>query len=581
MPSALSPTVTVPATNSARPSDRRAPRPAGEPAAAGLALSPRATALLGLATALLWGLALPPANLWPLGWLAPAPLCVLARYPRFTSRRGYWYLWLAGCAFWLPMLYWLCLAHFSASFGWVPLCLYLAAYLPAFVAIARLAVHRLRWPLVVAAPVVWTGLNLAQAHILSGFDMASIAHTQYRWLHLLQCVDLAGEYGVVFVMFAMGGALASLLPLAGSSRWNWRPLVPATMLLAAVLVYGEVRLRQASTRPGPTITLIQGNIDTELKFSEGEEQRVYDHYMALTRQAYTERPSTDMIVWPETMFRYPLYEIAPNAQLEPGEGPTLEALQGMAVGQRGGLGQLAQMFNSTLLLGIDTVSFGDRTIRRYNSALLVEREGQLAARYDKTHPVLFGEYIPLVDVFPWIEHLSPMGRGIEHGTQPSVVPLRFARGSDTPQSVGISINICYETVLPHVVRNLARQQVALGPAAGREPEVIVNLTNDGWFWGSHELDLHMICGVFRAVELRKPFLAAANTGFSVWIDGDGEIVRQGPRHDVGWIVADVELDNRSSLYYRTGDWFAGCCLLGCVGILVAAGVKRRFAGAAA
>lgn len=530
---------------------------------------PVRAAALGLLGMLLLGLALPPVNAWPLGWLAPIPWVALVRYRAFANWRGYFGLWLAGAAFWLPMLYWLCLAHWSATFGWIPLCLYLAGYLPAFVAIARVAAHRLNVPLVIAAPMVWTGLNYAQSHILSGFDMASVAHTQFRWLHLLQCCDLVGEYGVVFVMFAVAAGVASRLPLPGAGKFAWWPLAGAGVLLAAVLVYGEVRLRQAAPRPGPTVTLIQGNIDTELKFTEGEEQRVYEHYMALTRQAYTERPNTDLIVWPETMFRYPIYEFTPDAAVTPGEGPSLDVLRSMAQGQRGGLGQLAQMFNTNLLLGIDTVGFGNQVLRRYNSALLIERGGDIRARYDKTHPVLFGEYIPLVDTFPWIEHMSPMGRGIEHGQHPSVVPLKWSQGT-----LGMSINICYETVLPHVVRNLARQRIAEGPAAGQEPELIVNLTNDGWFWGSHELDLHLICGVFRAVELRKPFLAAANTGFSAWIDGDGEIARQGPRHSTGWIVADVQLDSRQSLYYRWGDWFAGGCLIGCLGF-VALGWTRR------
>jgi len=79
-------------------------------------------------------------------------------------------------------------------------------------------------------------------------------------------------------------------------------------------------------------------------------------------------------------------------------------------------------------------------------------------------------------------------------------------------------------VLSHVIRS----QINTLAAEGKEPDVLVNLTNDGWFWGSSELDLHLACGVFRAVECRKPFLIAANTGFSAWIDSDGRIQQQGP-----------------------------------------------------
>ena len=84
-------------------------------------------------------------------------------------------------------------------------------------------------------------------------------------------------------------------------------------------------------------------------------------------------------------------------------------------------------------------------------------------------------------------------------------------------------------------------------AEGREPDVLVNLTNDGWFWGSSELDMHLACGVFRAVECRKPLLIAANTGFSAWIDGDGRIQEQGPRRAAGVIVAEPRLDRPPQL----------------------------------
>jgi apolipoprotein N-acyltransferase len=69
--------------------------------------------------------------------------------------------------------------------------------------------------------------------------------------------------------------------------------------------------------------------------------------------------------------------------------------------------------------------------------------------------------------------------------------------------------------------------------------------------------------VFRAVECRKPLLIAANTGFSAWIDGDGRIREQGPRHAEGVIIAEPRLDGRSSWYLAHGDWFAGVCLAVC------------------
>ncbi len=125
-------------------------------------------------------------------------------------------------------------------------------------------------------------------------------------------------------------------------------------------------------------------------------------------------------------------------------------------------------------------------------------------------------------------------------------------------------NICYETVIPHLIR---RQVLALR-AKGEEPDVLVNLTNDGWFRGSSELDMHLACGVMRAVEMRKPLVIAANTGFSASIDSDGRIEQKAERMKPEVIIADVQLDSRHSFYLEHGDWFSGLCLACCGGLAV-------------
>ncbi|MEK6248975.1 MAG: apolipoprotein N-acyltransferase, partial [Planctomycetales bacterium] len=100
-------------------------------------------------------------------------------------------------------------------------------------------------------------------------------------------------------------------------------------------------------------------------------------------------------------------------------------------------------------------------------------------------------------------------------------------------------------------------------------------TNDGWFWGSSALDMHLICGVFRAVEMRKPLVVAANTGFSASITPDGIIELQGPRRAAHHLVVRPKIDSRGSLYYMVGDWFAGLCATFCLAML-AVGVTGRW-----
>ena len=167
---------------------------------------------------------------------------------------------------------------------------------------------------------------------------------------------------------------------------------------------------------------------------------------------------------------------------------------------------------------------------------------------------MFGEYTPFAEYFPWLYRLTPLTGTLAPGERPESFELRWGGGV-----CRIAPNICYETVLSHVIR----RQVNALTAEGREPDILINLTNDGWFWGSSELDMHLACGVFRAVECRKPLLIAANTGFSAWIDGDGRIQRQGPRRATAVIIAEPRLDGRYSWYLAHGDWFAGVCLAAC------------------
>ena len=222
-----------------------------------------------------------------------------------------------------------------------------------------------------------------------------------------------------------------------------------------------------------------------------------------------------------------------------------------------------------LLLGIDIHEHGSGTVRRYNSALHIDRQARILGRYDKHHRVLFGEYVPLANYVPALYRLTPLTGGIEPGTNDRAFRVGNAR---------LAASICFETVLPHVIRRQVRRLAE----RGEEPDVLVNLTNDGWFWGSSELDMHLVCGVFRAVECRKPLLIAANTGISAWIDADGRLVRRGPHRDQDVIIARPQLDNRQSWYARHGDWAAGTCLSVCV-LLACLGSfdayrKRRPAG---
>ncbi len=521
----------------------------------------RSTFAFAAASAVLIWVALPPCNVWLLAWIGPVGLVLLIRRKGLGGQRPYRALWSAGFLFWLAAMHWLRLPHWATSFGWVALAFYLGFYFPVFVGLGRVAVHRLRIPVILAAPVIWTGLELARAHLLTGIRMASLGHTQYRWIELIQLSDLVGAYGVDFVIILVAACLARMLPCDDQPPAVW-PLAPAVVLLAAAILYGHFRIRRDDSVPGAQpdrirVALIQGSIDTEMKSDPQQQAQVFEHYFSLSQQAIAQYGPVDAIIWPETMFRDTLITYENDAGKPEGfEGSEEEfqrRLQEYAGHSRNMIRITAKTLGVPLILGIDRRHFQADGVQSYNSAIHVAADGEVLGHYDKMHRVLFGEYIPLADSFPWLHNLTPLPGSLDAGRQPTTFRLGQLR---------VAPNICYETVLPHVIR----RQVKSLRDKGTEPDVLVNLTNDGWFWGSSELDMHLICGVFRAVECRKPLLIAANTGFSASIDGDGRILSQGPRRATGTILAEVGRDGRNSFYLWCGDWPSGICLLACLAL---------------
>src|SRR5205085_8708129 len=129
-------------------------------------------------------------------------------------------------------VHWLRLPHWAGYFSWTGLSALMACYIPLFVGLSRVLVHRCRLSVVLAAPIVWTGLELLRAHFPDGFTMASLSQAHYRWPMLLQIADLAGGYGLSFVIVLAAACAARMLPWNGQRAALW-PAVPLILAMAA------------------------------------------------------------------------------------------------------------------------------------------------------------------------------------------------------------------------------------------------------------------------------------------------------------------------------------------------------------
>jgi len=553
--------------------------------------------VFSLLSGLLMWCALPPLNFWPLAWVAPVGLLMLIRLKNLPGRRPYLAIYLAGFLHWMLVMHFLRLPHWTGYFGWLLISIYLGAMFPLLVGLTRVAVHRFRIGPLLAAPVVWVGMELARGYLFTGFSMALLGHTQVAWIELIQIADIFGAYGVSFVVMFAAVCIARMLPCDGQCRQLW-PAIPLVGVLAVVLFYGYQRTRQTlpigAQQRVLKVALIQGNyktiFDNDLERSIQRNKESFADYLRRSLQARNAAPDLDLIVWPESIFT--TFETLPEGQ---GElylqdtivGENVEP-QPRSAWERGDYLQFveyknylfeqharkfAQQLNRprmekpkqqsqiAMLLGAETVHFEDRHAHRYNSAILLNPEGKLTNRYYKMHRVLFGEYIPFGNLFPWVYKLSPMGEGLTAGTEPKAIAVKGFQ---------LSPSICFESTVPHLIR---RQVVQLR-AQGSPPDMLVNITNDGWFHGSNCLDLHLTCNVFRAVENRLPMLVAANTGLSASIDGNGRIDKKGPRQKSAFLISEVQTDGRTSYYQYLGDWPAVFCLAVCF-LLAVMGLRDR------
>lgn len=158
---------------------------------------------------------------------------------------------------------------------------------------------------------------------------------------------------------------------------------------------------------------------------------------------------------------------------------------------------------------------------------------------------MFGEYIPLGEVFPSLYNFLPIS-----ALAPGKRDITFEI-----DGVKFSPNICFESTVPHRVRKM----IAGVGEDQRRPDVMVNLTNDGWFWGSSILDLHLRSNIMRSVELRRPNLIAANTGISAWISATGKLNSFVEKKQAGFVIAKVGRAVEDSFYLLNGDLFAILC----------------------
>lgn len=497
----------------------------------------RSIALMAIGGALYF-LGFPGFDLWPCAFVALVPLVFVLETERESSfRRRGWLAFSYGIVQFFGGYYWL--QPFLEEFSGFPVvitlgialvfCSYLALGTVAFAYVYGRARERDHSPTAITVATI-VAIEAAFPMIFPSYLGNSLHDVPLA----IQIADLGGPLLVSAFVALINGAIAEVV----LARHAGRPLpriVPAVAgaVTLFVLGYGAHRIHEVEARienaPHLEIAMVQVNMGTFQK----REDPLEGHRRHL-QQSYPlqDDDPPDLFVWPESAFTFPVPRDEDVARI---------VTRGIEV---------PVLFGGLDLRGSD----GDRPLV-FNTAFLVDGEGRVAGRYDKTFLVPFGEYIPFGDVFPSLYEASPNSGRFEQGT--SLEPLTLGRAR-------MSVLICYEDLLPEYTRRLV--------AHGRS-NLLVNLTNDSWYGDTHEPWIHLALAQFRAVEHHRALVRSTNSGVSAFIDPLGRVVEHTGVFTREELERSVPLLDRGTAFEVVGAYPAA--ILAWIGMLIMVSRQRR------
>ncbi len=513
---------------------------------------------LSLLSGFLLVLAFPKYDLHMLAWVGLVPL-LIALHGR-SPMVGFFLCLICGVTFCTGIFLWMFevpgyrfLHHFFIGFYLGPL---FGLFGLGFNFIAK------RWGITLAAliaPFLWVSLESIRSNL--GFltlPWALLAHSQYRCLPIIQISSITGAYGISFLIVMVNLALATLIlaffprfvryepvPFFRPSRRTTISIVLGIAALTGIVfVYGHMILRKPVSEETVRISLLQGNINREMKANPKKHASfIMQKYADLTRESAQDQPR--LIVWPEA------------------------ATPGLVLMNNTLLKQLISLVRETgthFLIGSSEYPKFEKNhspgpMGTGNTALFFSPEGKILGQYLKIHLVPFGEYIPLKEIIPWPRFIVPEGKRSFDipGKKFTLFEVDGAR---------FGTIICWEIVFPGLFRQFVRNGASF----------MLNITNEGWF-GDAALYQMLAISVFRAVENRVSVARAANTGISCIIGPYGKIIArvQNNNRDTlveGYITGGIPLARQGTFYTRHGDIFAYISLI-MTGIVIAIAFLKR------
>ncbi len=392
----------------------------------------------------------------------------------------------------------------------------------------------------------WCGLEWLRGVVFTGFPWNSQAVALKNHLMLVQFADTIGMMGYGFVTIFCGViGFATILRFTREIRNQqaMRPHLDFSIGVSVVVIlflygFSKVTEPQPEKTADLNVRLIQMNTANEEKHSPDVKvrQNIIWEYMNLSR-VFLDTGKYDLMIWPETaiptVFSWKSTFEFLNQEILKGE-------------------------DFYLLMGIEDI---DVERRSFNTITLMKEKAENFQMYSKIHLVPFGEFVPgrnwKLPIFKWILG-STISEDFSRGTSYENLILE-----KDGHKIGIMPLICFEDTVASHARKFVRDS----------PQLMINVTNDGWFYDSAASRQHFATALFRCIELRRPMIRAANSGVSGFIDERGSVYDRNSLEKYPRIIQDeatgntfirgsiastlkVDLNPPMTIYARIGDAFS-------------------------
>lgn len=447
-------------------------------------------------------------------WIALIPFLYAVRRAQNLSqavRLGF----IFGLTFFLPGLSWL--THVSA-FGWI----FMALFSSLFLMLAATAFYLGRYIENVFLKILWTAVSWSAVELMRaqipvfGLGWNLLAYSQAGQPVVRMAANTVGAYGLGFVIVFINAALYEGVILFKKSRLRAVAVCLSAVFVSGLLIAHGIyhRAHKGDLQGNLRVALIQSNIAEEIKWVPEAKERILEMHSTLMKLAALHSP--DLMVWPEASFPgyFNLDQSAARIQ------------------------QQIETLHTPTIIGAPHY---ESAKVYYNSAYLVNEQGDIEDRYDKIYLVPFGEYVPLGPLLGWLQPIADAyGVGdFTHGKEFKVFR--------TKEEVPFSVMICFEDVFPYMARKFTEKGARM----------LVLITNDAWFGPTALPYQHLQQSVFRAIENGVPVVRAANTGVSAFISAQGEVYGRVEKDGQDTFIAaqrtdNVEIRNAMTLYRLFG-----------------------------